>query len=195
MIDVIHYTDLKSPYAYLAFDAVLALRDDFDINLITLPYTLRIEDFMGSVAARDPHQWRKVKYSYMDCRRQAKSRGLKLYGPKKIYDTRAVNTAMLYAGEAGRQDVFCRDCFKRFFEHDIDVENPGDVAAALERAGVDAGGFAEYLAGRGGARHDEIRAEAETRGVFGVPMLVIADELFWGGDRLEMARRRLAEVS
>ena len=60
---------------------------------------------------------------------------------------------------------------------------------------MDMGRLIAYAAGEGGALHDSYRAEAEAQGVFGVPSLLIEGELFWGGDRLEMVRERLAQLT
>jgi 2-hydroxychromene-2-carboxylate isomerase len=91
------YTDYKSPYAYLAKDLACALERDFAVRLDVLPYVLNIPDFLGSARLdaagkvieeqRTAHQWRRVKYSYMDCRRQARKRGLTIRGTVKIWDT------------------------------------------------------------------------------------------------------------
>jgi len=47
--------------------------------------------------------------------------------------------------------------------------------------------------GEGGSEHDRLRNEAEASGVFGVPMFVFDNELFWGGDRIGLLRERLDE--
>ena len=65
------YTDYKSPYAFVANKAIFALEQEHGVELEWLPYTLRIPEFMGSVEARTPHFWRKVRYLYMDARRFA----------------------------------------------------------------------------------------------------------------------------
>jgi 2-hydroxychromene-2-carboxylate isomerase len=80
------YTDYKSPYAYLAKDLAYELERDLPVRLEWLPYVLDIPSFLGSARVdadgavleedRSAHQWRRVRYSYMDCRRQARKRGL-----------------------------------------------------------------------------------------------------------------------
>src|SRR5215467_12006756 len=45
---------------------------------------------------RNAHQWRRVRYSYMDCRRQARKRGLIIRGPRKIWDSTIALQGMLY---------------------------------------------------------------------------------------------------
>jgi 2-hydroxychromene-2-carboxylate isomerase len=192
--DVLLYTDIKSPYAFVAKAAAWRLADDYDIELRWLPYTLDIPNYLGSVEDRNPHQWRRVRYSYMDARRFANKQGLVLKGPQKIFDTRLAHIAMLYADRGGALRAYLDLAFELFWKREFDVENPAAVASVLDRAGIDAGGFAAWDAGEGAATHDRVRAEAEAAGVFGVPMFVIDGELFWGGDRIDMVRERLDEL-
>jgi 2-hydroxychromene-2-carboxylate isomerase len=192
--NVIVYTDYKSPYAYVANGSIYALEEDFDIRLDWLPYTLDIDSYLDAVDVRTEHNWRKVRYAYMDARRFANRQGLTLKGPKKIYDTRAAQTAMLFAKAHGVFRTYNDEMFERFWNHSIDIEDRAQVQEALANAGAPAERFRGFLEGEGGAEHDRIRADAEARGVFGVPMLVFDDELFWGGDRVWLLRERLAEA-
>jgi 2-hydroxychromene-2-carboxylate isomerase len=78
------YIDYKSPYAFLAKDPAYELERDFSVRIDWLPYVLDIPSFLGSARVddtgnvieeqRNAHQWRRVRYSYMDCRRQARKR-------------------------------------------------------------------------------------------------------------------------
>ena len=93
---ILVYSDYKSPYAFLAKDLIYELEDQFDVHLEWLPYTLDIPSYLGSARLdergevielnRNAHQWRRVRYSYMDCRRQARKRGLVIFGTRKIWD-------------------------------------------------------------------------------------------------------------
>ena len=90
------YTDYKSPYAFLAKDQVYTLARDTGAVIDWRPYILNIPLFLGSAvvgvdgtvleANRNAHQWRRVRYSYMDCRRQARKRGLIIRGTQKIFE-------------------------------------------------------------------------------------------------------------
>ena len=105
------YIDYKSPYAYLAKDLAYDLERDTGVQLDWLPYTLDIPAYLGEAkvdtqgnvlqANRNAHQWRRVKYSYMDCRREANLRGLTIRGPRKIFDSSLAHVAMLYAKKHG----------------------------------------------------------------------------------------------
>jgi 2-hydroxychromene-2-carboxylate isomerase len=197
------YIDYKSPYAYLAKDLAYELERDFALRAQWLPYVLDIPSFLGSARvspdgavleeSRNAHQWRRVRYSYMDCRREARKRGLVIRGPQKIWDSTFAAAGMLYAKRAG-DDVFRRyndAVFERFWKRELDIEDAGVIAAVLNEAGADGDAFpAEAAAGR-----EEVAAisrAAEAAGVFGVPSFVVSGELFWGREHLPDIRAMLA---
>jgi 2-hydroxychromene-2-carboxylate isomerase len=197
------YTDYKSPYAYLAKDLAYELERDFPVRLAILPYVLDIPSFLGSARVdadgvvqeqdRNAHQWRRVKYSYMDCRRAARKRGLTIRGPQKIWDSALAAAGMLHAQRAG-DTVFRRYhdlVFERFWQRALDIEDVAVIGAALTEAGADGAGFASY-AEAGRAEVAEISRAAEAQGVFGVPTFMLDSELFWGREHLPDIRDMLA---
>jgi 2-hydroxychromene-2-carboxylate isomerase len=201
------YTDYKSPYAYLVKDLVYELERDFALTVDWLPYTLDIPSFLGSARVddrgnvvesnRDPHQWRRVKYSYMDCRRQARKRGLTILGPRKIWDSSLAAIGMLWAKRQGAPVFrnFHDRVFEKFWRRELDIEDPKVIEASLVASGANTTGFNNYLDGRGRVEHDEICQQAEAAGVFGVPTFVIDRELFWGREHLADIRAMLANPS
>jgi len=197
------YTDYKSPYAYLAKDLVYELGRDFAVHIDWLPYVLDIPSFLGSARlddkgrvieeSRNAHQWRRVKYSYMDCRRQATKRGLIIRGPQKIWDSTLAACGLLFAKRQG--DAVLRRyndiTFARFWKRELDIEDPAIIAAVLGEAGADTAGLADYLAGDGPREVNRISRAAEDKGVFGVPSFVVDGELFWGREHLPDIREML----
>lgn len=198
------YTDYKSPYAYLAKDPAFALARDVGARLEVRPYILNIPDFLGSARLdeagnvveqnRSAHQWRRVKYSYMDCRRQGRKRGLVIRGTTKIWDSVLAASGMLYAQRQG--DAVFRAyhdrVFERFWKRELDIEDMAVVTAVLAEAGGETAGFADYAAAAGPAEVNTICRAAEEAGVFGVPTFLIDGELFWGSEHLPDIRERLA---
>lgn len=189
---VLLWSDYVSPYAFVAKAWAYRLEAECEIDLLWRPYTLDIESYMGSVDGRDPHHWRRVRYSYMDARRFANKQGLTLKGPRRVYRARPANAGMLWAQRHGAFRRYNDLAFDRFWRHALDPEDVDAVSALLVEAGAPPG-FAGFLAGEGGVEHDRLRGEAEASGVFGVPTFVLDGELFWGGDRIELLRERLAE--
>jgi 2-hydroxychromene-2-carboxylate isomerase len=204
---IVVYSDYKSPYAYLAKDLIYRLEDEFKVRLDWLPYTLDIPSYLGSArldergevveSARSPHQWRRVRYSYMDCRRQARKRGLVILGTRKIWDSSLAAIGMLWAkrADAAVFRAYHDRVFERFWRRELDIEDAKVVAALLAEAGAETAGFDDYLAGEGRREHDAIRAAAEAAGVFGVPTLVVDGEMFWGREHLPDIREMLAPLA
>ena len=190
---LIHYTDFKSPYAYLALEAIYRIEDEYDVDMTWRYYTLNIPSYLDAVDVRSQHNWRKVKYAYMDARRLANRRGLTLYGPKKIFDSVPAGIGLFWAERHGKLRPYLDAGFERFFKRDFAVDEPDAVEAMLSSVGIQTEGFRDFLTGEGRERHDLERAEAEDMGVFGVPSIVLDGEVFWGGDRLWLLEERLKE--
>lgn len=195
---VVHYFDYKSPYAFLAQQEARQLSEELAKPIEWLPYTLDIPEFLGAAKldadgndtldARNEHQWRRVRYLYMDCRRLANERGLTLRGPQKIFDTSVAHIGFFYARDHGDFRQYHDEVFTRFWRRELDIENPRVIGELLAECGIPASGFDAYLAGDGRAVHDANQIDAESRGVFGVPSYLVDDELFWGNERFERVR-------
>lgn len=197
------YTDYKSPYAFLANDPAYALERDTGVRLDWKPYILDIPSYLGSARVdesgtvleqnRNAHQWRRVRYSYMDCRRQAAKAGLIIRGTQKIWDSTLAAAGMLFAQRAG-DDIFRRyhdAVFARFWRRDLNIEDVDVIAAVLAEAGADGAAFPQTSA----ALRQTVAAisrSAEADGVFGVPTFVIEGDIYWGREHLPDIRERLA---
>jgi 2-hydroxychromene-2-carboxylate isomerase len=185
------YTDYKSPYAFVANAPLFALEENEGVELEWLPYTLRIPEFMGTVEDRTPHFWRKVRYSYMDARRAANAQGLTIKGPRRIYDAFHASAGMLFAQRHGFFRPYHDTVFRRFWNHELDLDELAEITAVVAGLGGSAAAFVDYVNGPARAEHDRIIAEAEMLGVFGVPTMVFNGELFWGGDRIPLLIERI----
>ena len=185
------YIDFKSPYAFLAVRPIRAMALEYDVRLDWRPFNLDISDFLGEVASRNDHQWRRVKYSYMDCRRLANQRGMTILGPQKLYNSTVASVGLLYARRHGVEAAFIDTVFEQFFRRALDIEDPAAIAAVLAGCGADPAGFADWLAGPGREEFGQVTEHAIELGVFGVPSFVLDGELFWGGERLELLKERL----
>ncbi len=197
------YIDYKSPYAFLAKDLAYDLERDTGATIDWLPYTLDIPAYLGSArvdeqgkvleATRNPHQWRRVKYSYMDCRREANRRGLTIRGTQKIWNSSLAGIGLLFAKRKGDAWRGYNDrLFERFWKRELDMENIAVLAALLSECGTDGRSFPDYAAGEGRQELQKVQQEAEAAGVFGVPSFLLDDgDLYWGREHLGRLRELL----
>lgn len=201
---LIVYVDLKSPYAYLALAPTRELAARHAVAIDWLPYVLDIPSYLGSArldpetgavieSSRTEQQWRKVRYAYLDVRRQANRAGLVIRGTQKIWDTRLAAIALLYAKRCApaRVDAFLDATFAPFWRRELDAENAEVLAGKLREAEVDPSGFAEFAKAEGAAQLAGVMEEAHARGVFGVPSFVWDGELFWGREHLPLLAVRM----
>jgi 2-hydroxychromene-2-carboxylate isomerase len=199
------YTDYKSPYACLAKDLIYTLVEEGFVSVDWRPYILDIPQYLGSARVdeagqvveenRNAHQWRRVRYSYMDCRRQARKQGIIIRGTRKIWDSTFAAAGMLFAQRHGTA-VFQRyhdAVFERFWRRELDIESVNEVSAVLAESGADGSAFSA-LSEFGRAEVARISREAEAAGVFGVPSFILDGELYWGREHLPEIREILAHA-
>jgi 2-hydroxychromene-2-carboxylate isomerase len=197
------YTDYKSPYAFLAKDRVYALAAETGASIDWRPYVLDVPSYLGSAtvgpdgavqqADRNPHQWRRIRYMFMDCRRQARRQGLTLRSTRKIWGSAPAAAGMLFAQQAGHKAfrLYHDTIFKRFWNRNLDIESVAALAAVLTEADTDGAAFPAFLPD-GLRQVAAISRSAEAGGVFGVPTFVVIGELFWGNEHLPDIRATLA---
>ena len=117
------YIDIKSPYAYLALDPAIKMFDQLGLKWNLLPYTLDIADYLGSATVnneekiissnRTSHQWRRVKYSYMDFRRMANLQRKTILGTQK-FGIAHYFLWLIYGSKKNRKELYCLFCASLF---------------------------------------------------------------------------------
>jgi 2-hydroxychromene-2-carboxylate isomerase len=196
------YIDYKSPYAYLAKEPAWRLAQETGVEIDWLPYILDIPAYLGSARVdgegrvleqdRNAHQWRRVKYSYMDVRREANRAGLTIRGTRKIWDSSLAGIGLLFAKRQGVFRAWNDAVFERFWKRELDIEDPLALKDVLRRAGADVATFDAFLAGEGRQALKAVQEDAEAHGVFGVPSFLLPDgDLYWGREHFGRLREML----
>jgi 2-hydroxychromene-2-carboxylate isomerase len=196
------YIDYKSPYAYLAKDPAWRLAEETGVEIDWLPYILDIPAYLGSARVdgegrvleqeRNAHQWRRVKYSYRDVRREANRVGLTIRGTRKIWDSSLAGVGLLFAKRQGVFRAWNDEVFEHFWKRELDIEDPLALKDVLRRAGADVATFDAFLAGEGRQALKAVQEDAEAHGVFGVPSFLLPDgDLYWGREHFARLREML----
>ena len=191
------YIDIKSPYAYLALDPAIKIFGQLGLQWKLLPYTLDIADYLGSATVnnqgkiissnRTAHQWRRVKYSYMDCRRMANLQGKTILGTQKIWDSSLFSMAHLWVKEKSGKTLlpFLRESFQLFWKRELDIENEKVLLNLIDKFQLDSTDFISWKSGNQNCV-TSLMDTALSMGIFGVPTFVFEEEIFWGSEKLAL---------
>lgn len=185
------YYDFKSPFTYLAFAPALELEQSHRVQLSFHPHVFDFDAYGGALDHRQDRDWFKVRYLYHDARRFARDRGIVIRGPQKLFDSRTALISGIFAERRGKFRPYAAEVFRRFFLRELDLEDPEALAALLAEFQLDAQEFRRFLADEGRAALTEALAAAERDGVFGVPLMFVAGEPFWGNDRIPWLIKKL----
>jgi 2-hydroxychromene-2-carboxylate isomerase len=190
------YFDLGSPYAYLAAERISGLFTEAELEQpewqpILLGGLFRVFD--RDSWANGPGRAEGMA----EVERRASSYGL----PPIVWpdpwpgNTLIAMRAATFAKQTGRTVSFALAGFRQAFAAGRDLTDPDNVmiaGAACElhpRALLKA---VETQAVKGALREATDRAAAQ--GVFGVPSVVVGEEVFWGDDQLEEAVEAAARL-
>lgn len=203
MVKLEVYIDFKSPYAFVAKDPTYALEHQFGIEIDWYPLTLNIGSYLGTARTNDTgkviesnrsaRQWMAVRYAYMDARRYANLRSLRLRGTQKIWDSSLAAIGILWAKQQSHDvlKTYIDNTFDRFWKRELDIEDELVVTSLLQEAGADVADFKDYLHTQGRTYHDQLQDEILDRGYFGVPTYVIDGEMYFGREHLPRVRWHL----
>jgi len=192
-----YYISLNSPWTYLgsARFAAIAKKHDCTVNVKPAKFSEVFARTGGlPLVKRAPE---RRAYRIMDLKRWRDHLGIPInIEPKYFPSDEAPGTRLVLAAKLQGKDAhrLATEIGKALWEMEQSIAEPAALAAAAERAGLDAEAIRE--AGPSDAEldgmHDVLTAEAVNRGVFGAPSYVLpSGEIFWGQDRLEFLDRSL----
>lgn len=201
------FWSFRSPYSYLVTPRLVALEAEYDVRCNVRPvYPLAVrtpEFFEG----RDP-LW--FSYLLMDIRREAEFLGLPLRWPRPdpVYLNPATRTYPaeqphihrltrmgVVAAERGRGLAFLDEVSRLIWSGETDGWHEGDhLRRAAERAGLDADSLFEAVDNDAERLHGVIaqsQVDQRQAGHWGVPLMTVDGEPFFGQDRFAEFKWRL----
>ena len=203
------YWSFRSPYSYIVVPKLLQLERDWDAKVTVrpvLPIAVRQPDFFAN---SDP-LW--FSYLMRDCVRSAEFAGLPLRWPRPdpvVMDmaTRTYPKEQPYihrlcrlgqlAAERGKGLPFLREISHTIWSGEVDQWQEGPhLAEAAARAGCDLAEMDAVLAAEEARLDAALRTnEAAQRegGHYGVPLMVLNGEPFFGQDRFDQVVWRLGQ--
>jgi 2-hydroxychromene-2-carboxylate isomerase len=172
--------DVISPFAYLAFPQLSRLPAHVSVEFVPVLFAGLLQHFGQLGPAEIPS---KRRFTYRFALWRARQLGLPMrMPPAHPFNPLAALRLIIAAGSDQRAAGTVLDAVYR---EGRDVADAAVIAALARELGVDP------QAALGDATVKQRLRDntnwASSRGIFGVPTLVIGDELFWGHDAFDMA--------
>lgn len=185
------YFDYRSPYSYLAFTQFAKL----NANLIMVPFDIldvmkRVENVPTSVTCSA-----KNRYVQKDLKRWAELYRVPLNRHPKAneIDARRLLRATVAAGQLGNIVSAAAAIYHARWREHAPLETAEQIAALLGQAGFDKAVLEPMIDDPALDKAlDELSAAAAARGVFGAPTFFVGEDMYFGNDRLDFVRARLA---
>jgi 2-hydroxychromene-2-carboxylate isomerase len=178
--------DVVSPFAYLAFPRLAQLPPDVRLEFVPVLLAGLLTQF-GQVGPAEIPSKRRFTYRFVLWR--ARRLGLPLrMPPRHPFNSLAALRLIIAAGSDQRAAGTVLDAV---FRDGRDVSDPAVIADLAHVLGV---ADPQAALADGGIKQ-RLRANTEwagSRGIFGVPTLVIGRDFFWGHDAFDMALEYLA---
>ena len=186
-VEVSWVFDVVSPFAYLALPRLAQLPRGAQLRVVPVLFAAMLDHF-GQRGPAEIDSKRRFTYRFALWRARQLGMPMRL-PPVHPFNPLAALRLVIAAGSDPRSAA---TVLNAAFRDGRDVSDRGVIAELAAELGIaDAQAAVSDPAVKQRLRDNT--AWAIARGVFGVPTLVIGDELFWGQDAVDMALEYLAD--
>lgn len=191
--------DVRHPQAYLALAPVQSLAAELGIAVEWLPFPARPpQGPPPATAGADRgtrHRRARAVFQARDVAVHAELQGLTIDQPFRTGDAAAASLGHLWLRDRAPELVpaYLARLFERFWRSSLDAASTGAIAGLVSELGQPAGDYEQFAGGPGPAELERLRAALVAAGVFTVPSLVAAGEVFVGRAHLPMVRWLLTD--
>jgi len=184
------FFDFLSPYSYLAHSQLAGLGVEVAYRPMGL---LKVMEEVGNSPTTILSK-AKGAYAMKDLGRWAARYGVPLTpGGMRRNDGAACARAVLAAARYDEAAAATAAIYAAFWGTGAPLTSSAEIVAVLADAGLDGAAIAPLIDSPQIAAELEANTkEAAARGVFGAPTIFVGDDMFFGNDRLDFVRERLA---
>lgn len=189
------YFDLISPFSYFAHLKLPALVRKYGYEIAYHPIDIPTAKLAaGNYGPSNQKVAVKMRALGQDLKRWATHYGVPFNFPTGMIGQR-INTGTFYAIRHGRAEQYVDAAYRALWgDGGVDANSDEFLRALAAKVGLDAEGFMAYVNSPEGEREfEKSRVEAHGRGVFGSPIMMVDDQIWWGNDRLMFVEEYLRE--
>ena len=191
------YWDVGSTNTYFALKLIKPILARNNVELVLHPFNL------GYVFRNNNYELMKEPKAKLRNRKQDLMRWAKKYDlPFSIPREFPIKSSRVLRGSLvmrrfGLEVPFVEKIMDRYWEQgDATISEYAGIRPTVLELGVDPDEFEALSASEEiGAELAKSTDEGVERGVFGVPMIIVGDQLFWGKDRMEFVEDELRAYS
>ena len=148
----------------------------------------------GNTGPRSTEQPLKLRYSRIDQKRWADRYGVPIKPPVGSHDSSWLNRGTFYASDRGRIRDYLDNAWAKMRRDGRDIADESmrrDIARDLGWPADEFLAFTKSEQSR--TRYLAATLDAHQRGIFGVPTMMVGEEMWWGNDRLDFLEEYLRE--
>jgi 2-hydroxychromene-2-carboxylate isomerase len=186
------FFDFVSPYAYLAHTQLPTLAKRCGVSMTYHVIDLQqAKHAVGNTGPSNREMPIKHRYLRQDLQRWASDYGVP-FSPPAGYGSTRLNCGVFYALDRGEVQRYVDLVWRRVWSEGGAMNDDGLIADVASEMGWQADHFLEFIVSREAIdRLHASNASALRRGVFGVPTMLVGDDMWWGNDRLHFLERHL----
>lgn len=189
------YFDFMSPFAYLAHTQLPVLAAKYglriDYHAIDLPAAKLAA---GNTAPPNVSIPVKLRYLVTDMQRWAKRYGVPLVFPQTLKSGR-LNRGIYFAVDRRCAEDYVRAAWLPTWGEGGDMDDEALIQGVARSMGWDAAEFLGFIdSSEAHKRYALDNRDAQARGVFGAPTMMLGEQMWWGNDRLGFLEEYLAET-
>lgn len=188
------YFDFLSPYAYLASHRLPELAQRYQSTVQIVHHVIDLIAVRLAAGNTGPFNRdipAKMKCLTADLQRWARRYGVPFALPKNL-DTARLNRGFLWAKRQGVEMRYMRAAYGAVWGRGGDPTDVNLLRAVAAEVGLPCDEFMRGLDSKEIVEeYARETSAAQARGVFGVPIFIVDDQMFWGNDRIEFLEEYL----
>lgn len=180
------YFDFISPFSYFVHLKLPDLARKYGYRIAYHPIDIPTAKLAaGNYGPSNQKVPAKIRALMQDLHRWAEHYGVPFNFPSGM-GGRRINTGAFFAIDNGKAEAYVDAGYRRLWgDGGVDAADEGFLRQLAADVGLDADAYMQYVDSPEGARaFEQSRNEAHSRGVFGSPIMMVDDQIWWGNDRL-----------
>ncbi len=195
MSAIAFYFDFTSPYAYLAHFRLPEIASRQGCTIDYVPIDLKAAKLaIGNDGPPNVQLPIKMRYIFSDLMRWAERYGAPFnVGKDASFASERANIGALYAKERGQAGEYVTAVWKASFGLGGSLGSDDLLRGVASELGWEPDALLAFIdSPEARETWDTANKEAQARGVFGVPTMIVDNKMWWGNDRLDFLDDYLA---